>query len=321
MKILNCMVDWLEFSILDSEFDFEKVCKLLDFLDFSFEHSRSFYYEDVYNYQNMIYIYENPKGATKNNKHVHVKFTGKGCRFLEQKYNNCIKEEMLARLMFINIKVSRLDVCIDTDTKFVSDLIDDAINYRFTTYKTRRIVMEESNTIYLGSTKSEKFIRIYEKDKESKDNKFIGDRVELVLKNEYATNEFYNRNNLYKIISTYLNQVEFESSKSQQIWISLQGEKCEISPSIRHSKSQLKDKIEYIITTYGKTLRAGVMAFGAKTVLSAISEELISDKLLRMVEFENKLRIYKQKRKYYKKLQILYDKMWFRNDFVQVKIC
>lgn len=319
MSVLNCMIDWLEFSILDSAFDFLKVVNLLDLNEFNFEHSRSFYYSDMYNYNNMIYIYENPKGCTKDNKHVHIKLSGKGCRLLEQKYNNCIRDELQGRLMFLNIKVSRMDICIDTNEKFVNDLLLDVSEYRFTCYKSRRIIIDSSTTIYLGSKSSEKFIRIYEKDKES-GNADLKDRVEVVLKNEYATNEFYNENSLYKIISSYMAQVEFESPDLQKVWKSLQGEVCKISMGIRHVKTELKEKLEYIITTYGRTIKAGVKAFGAKNVLSAISNELISEKLNKMIKLEEDLRILKARKRHYAKLNKLYDKLYFRNKFVQVSI-
>jgi DNA relaxase NicK len=246
---------------------------------------------------------------TKNSDHVHIRITGQGCRFLEQKYSvTDLRKEVAARFMFKRIKVSRMDICADYDSKFVNDFYSSAYDYGFTGFKSRKIISEFSTTIYLGSKKSEKFFRLYEKDKESGNNDFK-DRIELVLKNDYATYEFENENDIYNILSSYMEQIVWINEEIEELWQSLQGSKCEISPKLKHKKSTLKQKVDYILSTFGKTLRAFSQLYGTKEITKGIHYAVMSPSDFRLIRNQEALRIIRYKRKMAGKIKISSDKL------------
>lgn len=141
-------------------------------------------------------------------------------------------------------------------------------------------------TLYLGSRKSEKYIRLYEKDFEQKDFVNYKDRLELVLKNEYATFEFFNKNELIKIASTYMNDLEWQDAERQGLWADMKNGSCEISPKIKGRKSTLEEKTDYILETFGKTLRAYVDQYGSDKITSAIHGAVLSENEIRMINNE-----------------------------------
>ena len=305
MKIqaLNCMIDWLEFSVFN--LDEAQVLYSLGMDNFKFEVKKSFYYSRSLNFDNMIVINSEYKGAG-GREHVHVKITGKGCRFLESIYETKdIKNEIRRRLerdwfeMFfvdeIDLKVSRMDIAIDYNFKFVVDLFEAVLNESIKGVKTfdHAGSLKSGLTLYLGSRNSDKYFRLYEKDFEQNDFVNYKDRLELVLKDDYATFEFYNQNDLIKIASTYMNDIEWLDAERQGLWTDMKNGECEISPKIRHKKTTLKEKTDYILSTYGKTLKAYAEEYGTKEITAAIHEAVMTEKEIRLINNERIIQIMK----------------------------
>jgi DNA relaxase NicK len=316
----RCNIDWLEFSVFNVSLS--DIMYQLEFTDFVFEEGKSFYYEKILNFDNMLYIYDGIKGNC-NKQHVHVKVTGKGCRFLEQ-YYNCknLRDEMQGRLILNEIKVSRLDISYDYSKKFVNDLLDSVMHYRFSGYRSRKIIIEDSTTLYLGSKKSEKFIRMYEKDLESGDPRYK-DRVELVLKNQYATHEFLSEEKIENILFAYMNQVKFDDENSQVIWDSLKlGESSPISPGLKHVKTSLEEKAYYILNTFGATLKAFCQKHnkGPEIIQKYIHNSIFSQKCIAMMRQADNLKMLKYRRIISKKMEDSLRYTWFKNNFIQGRI-
>lgn len=294
LKPVNCMVDWLEFSVFGV--NESTVLYALGIQELTYELKRGFYYSRVLNFENMVQVSSEFKG-NGGKEHVHVKLTGKGCRFIEKMYSTTdLRVEIRNRLILMDIKVSRMDIAVDYNLKFVIDLFDSVLNERVNGVKVVEHVgsLKKGLTLYLGSRKSEKFYRLYEKDFETGDFENYKDRLELVLKNEYATFELYNENELIKIVSTYMNDVVWHDR--EDLWSSMKNGECEISPKIRHKKSTLKEKGEYILNTYSKTLKAYAEQFGTKDITAAIDQAVLSEKELRLINNEKVLKFMKYKK-------------------------
>lgn len=309
MKANNCMIDWLEFSVFDKEI--EVVMLILEIDDLNFEQRKGFYYKDMYVYDDCIYISKGMKGNAEDD-HVHVKITGRGCRLLEKKLNaKNLRDEFRDRFMQSDkVKVSRLDICVDYDEKFVVKYMNDVYNKNLDGVRTTQIVGEKDNgmTFYLGSRKSEKFFRAYEKDHESGNFELYKDRLELVLKDEYATFEFNSEKDLYEIISTYMSEIEWYDSVLQEGWENMKGQQCEISPKIRHKKTTLEEKADYILSTYGKTLKAYAEQYGTIKITEAIHEAILSQKDLRMLNNAKVISMIRIKKKLSEKQEQKQDK-------------
>jgi len=316
----RCNIDWLEFSVFGV--NLHDIMYQLEFTDFVFEEGRSFYYEKMLNFNNMLYVYDEIKGNC-NKKHIHIKITGKGCRFLEE-YYKCenLRDEMQGRLVLNDIKISRMDISYDYNRKFVNDLLDSVMHYRFSGYRSRKIIIEDSTTLYLGSKKSEKFIRMYEKDLESGDPRYK-DRVELVLKNQYATHEFLSEEKIENILFAYMDQVKFDDEKSQEIWDSLKlGESAPISPGLKHVKTSLEEKVCYILSTFGATLKAFCEKHenGIQLIQKYINDSVFTQKTIAMMRQADNLKMLKYRRIISKKIDDSLRYTWFKNNFIQSQI-
>lgn len=322
----NCMIDWLEFSIFNLD-----ECQVLHSLgvdNFKFEVKKGFYYSRVLNFDNMICISSEYKGAG-GREHVHVKITGKGCRFLEDIFETKdLKTAIRKRLETdwfdtffvdeIDIKVSRMDIAIDYNFKFVIDMFESVLNESVKGVKSFQHTgsLKSGLTLYLGSRNSDKFFRLYEKDFEQKDFVNYKDRVELVLKNEYATFEFNSQNELIKIASTYMSELEFHDAERQRLWTDMQNGYCDISPKIRHKKTTLKEKADYILNTYGGTLKAYAEEYGTKDITAAIHESILSEKEIRLINNERVIKLMKYKKQAKKRSSEL--KVDYNNKVVEV---
>ncbi|WP_242656555.1 replication initiation factor domain-containing protein [Ruminiclostridium hungatei] len=292
------MIDWLEFSVFGmTEID---VLKLMGINELIFDVKRGFYYERVLSYENIVQVSSGLKGNDSDkHEHIHVRLTGKGCRLLEQFYGtDDIRTEIRCRFILNEIKVSRMDIAVDYSMKFVIDYFHSALNKRLNGVKS---IDHAGNfvsglTLYLGSRKSEKFFRLYEKDFETGDFVNYKDRLELVLKNEYATFEMLNENLLIKIVSTYMNDIVWLEDDRRMLWSEMKNGQCEISPKIRHKKTTLKEKRDYILNTYGKTLKASAEMYGTKEITSAIHESVYSERDLRMIKNEKVINVMKYKK-------------------------
>ena len=298
MKIFvkNCMIDWLEFSVF--EMTERSVLYALGLEHFNFEVKKGRFYGRVLSFENIITISSQYFG-NGGVEHVHVRFTGKGCRLLEQIYGTTdLRSEMRLRLILTDVKVSRMDIALDYNCKFVVDYFESVLNERLTGVKVVEHIgsLKSGLTLYLGSRKSEKFFRLYEKDFEQNDFDNYKDRLELVLKNQYATFELFNENELMKIVSTYMNDIEWQDTERQRLWNDMKNGECEISPKIRHKKTTLKEKGEYILTTYSKTLKAYADQYGTKDITSAINEAVLSEKEIRLINNEKVLKLMKYRK-------------------------
>ncbi len=298
MKILvkNCMIDWLEFSVF--EMTERSALYALGLEHFNFEVKKGRFYGRVLSFENIITISSQYFG-NGGVEHVHVRFTGKGCRLLEQIYDTTdLRSEMRLRFILSDVKVSRMDIALDYNCKFVVDYFESVLNERLTGVKVVEHVgsLKSGLTLYIGSRKSEKFFRLYEKDFEQNDFVNYKDRLELVLKNQYATFELFNENELMKIVSTYMNDIEWQDTERQRLWDDMKNGECEISPKIRHKKSTLKEKGEYILTTYAKTLKAYADQYGTKDISLAIHEAVLSEKEIRLINNEKVLKLMKYRK-------------------------
>ncbi len=314
MKSINCMIDWLEFSIFGLQGDvIDATLGMLSLDTLSFEIKRSRFYKRSLVFDNMITISTEFCGKTNDDEirnHVHVTLSGTGCRFLENLYNcKDLRDEINYRFIFNKLKISRMDIAVDYDTKFLLDIFEDSIrNKHFDGIKTWLCFGNYDNgiTYYLGSTKSEKYIRIYEKDKQ-KHSDLYKDRVELVLKGQYATYEFFNDNDLFKIYSSYTKEIVWTNSTVQEVWENMMGENCPISPKIRHKKTGLKEKAENIMNTYGGTLKAYITEFGTKMINEKLDSAIMTQKDMRMLHNARVIRAMKYKKKVIKAADIAFD--------------
>ncbi len=296
IKAVNCMVDWLEFSVFGVTEP--QVMYALGIDSLFYEVKRGFYYARALNFENMIVVSSEFKGNGAR-EHIHVKFTGKGCRFMETLYGTTdLRAELSYRLLLMDIKVSRMDIAVDYDKKFVIDYFEAILNERVKGVKVIEHVgsLKSGLTLYLGSRKSEKFFRLYEKDFEQNDFVNYKDRVELVLKNEYATFELHNENSLIEIISTYMMDIAWKDENRQELWADMQNGRCEVSPKIRNKKSTLREKGDYILSTYSKTLKAYAEQFGTKEITAAIMESVLSAKEIRLIENEKVIKLMKYRK-------------------------
>lgn len=301
MKAVNCMLDWLEFSVFEEKL--EAVLYVLGIEALPFETKKGFYYSQMMVYDDSIYVSCGFKGKTDKSQvkdHIHVKITGRGCRFLEKFYEvSDLRAKVVERLDSFEIKVSRMDICIDYDSKFVLDYMQATFDKDLKGVRTTQIFGEKGNgmTLYLGSRNSDKFIRCYEKDHQMKDFQTYHDRVEIVLKDQYATFEFFNKSNLYKIISTYMNEITWNDDVLQEGWDEMKGELCNISPKIRHKKSTLEEVVNYVLDTYGAKLKAYAEEHGTQKISKAIHEAVLSEKDMRLIRNEKVLSMMKYRRK------------------------
>lgn len=340
ISVKNCMIDWLEFSVF--EMTEKSVLYALGLEHFNFEVKRGRFYGRVLSFENIITISSQFFG-NGGVEHVHIRFTGKGCRLLEQIYGTTdLRSEMRTRLILFDVKVSRMDIALDYNYKFVVDYFNEVLNERLKGVRSfdHAGSFKSGLTLYLGSRKSEKFFRLYEKDFEQNDFKNYKDRLELVLKNQYATFELFNENELMKIVSTYMNDIEWQDTERQRLWTDMKNGECEISPKIRHKKTTLKEKGEYILTTYAKTLKAYADQFGTKDITEAIHEAVLSEKEIRLINNEKVLKLMKYRKqarfrdKQVKeaiseieiKKGILFDNLFVNNEpdsdkFEQLSIC
>lgn len=323
MEITNCMIDWLEFSLFDPDINalgeyyfnrykesrVENVISMLGLKGLSFENRNGFYYKIQYVYDNCITISSGLKGNAQDD-HVHVKITGKGCRFMESMLGTTdLRGEIHKRLQFkladgsnlYRYKVSRMDICRDYNEKFVvNTFMKDVVNHNFKGARSGSINGEigKGITLYIGSRKSDKFFRLYEKDLESGKDCYK-DRVELVLKDQYATHEFNNpyQYGLNSILSTYMSEITYVKPEVQEVWELMKTELCNISSKIKHRKTNLAEKTDYILRTYGGTLKAYADEYGTKKITEMIHEAVYSNNDLRAIHNAKVINIMRAKRR------------------------
>ena len=310
-------IDWLEFSVfqqinsrgLSCKTYLNKFMKKVDFLqyiieelgfvDFEFERTYNKFYEEFYTYEGIISFgtgfkaigreIKNKKGEICHVRdHVHVTFTSKGLDILK-KINQIedVRQFVVSRFEGLEIKCSRLDIAKDTELHIVEDVIKNLFHGNFSGFRSWNQCGNNKTglTAYLGGRSSEKFIRIYEKDKESPEEGYKGDRIELVLKNKYATQALYS---LEHSIEDIFNSV------LSDYWVAGIIEKIISASSfilekVKHNVSLLEDKLKYVLKTYKNTIEGYRRKFGCESLEKKINSILgrdISLKFKRIVTNE-----------------------------------
>lgn len=294
-------IDWLEFSVFypfnNRSFQgvdfFQYVIEELGFVDFEFEKTYNKFYEEFYTCEGVISFGTGFKavGREIRNKegelchvrdHVHVKFTSKGLDIFKQ-INKLDDKDV--RLFIVDkfrdfeIKCSRIDIAKDTELHVVEDIIKNLFHGNYSGFRSWNQTGNNTRglTAYLGGRSSEKYVRVYEKDKESPDEGYIGDRVELVLKNKYATQALY---------AVQYTVEDIFNSVLSDYWVAGIIEKI-ISVSafvlekVKHKISTIEEKMKYVLSTYKNTIESYRRRFGLKNLEKKISSVLGSDITLR----------------------------------------
>lgn len=123
-----------------------------------------------------------------------------------------------------------------------------------------------------------------------------------------------------------MNDIEWRDGDREGLWSDMKNGTCEISPKIRHKKTTLREKGEYVLNTYAKTLKAYADQFGTKEITAAINEAVLSEKEIRLINNEKVIRLMKyrkQAEKRNKELQqvsheLKYSKgIWFEGRYIE----
>ncbi len=294
-------IDWLEFSVfypfnnksLQGVNFLQHVIEELGFIDFEFEKVYNKFYDEFYTYEGIVSFSTGFKAVgreIKNKKgeichvrdHVHVTFTSKGLnifRQINQIDDKDIRQFIIDRFKGLEIKCSRIDIAKDTELHIVEELIKNLFHGNYSGFRSWNQTGNNKSglTAYLGGRSSEKYVRVYEKDKESPNEGYIGDRVELVLKNKYATQALY---------SVQYSIEDIFNSVMSGYWVAGVIEKI-ISASafilekIKHKVSTIEEKMKYVLTTYKNTIESYRRRFGLKSLEEKISSVLGTDITLR----------------------------------------
>ena len=179
------LVDWFSFSSkIDS---ISSIIELLHLEDVIFEEVNGFYgYHDSLKYDDMR-IHYNPRSDDMG---ILVEFSGTGCRAFET-YSTTSFDELFIYVNKYNedYNITRLDVAFDDKEGIIpiNRLADDTVNQNYVS-KFREWDVHTSSkgiTVYLGSSSSDTYLRIYDKAKEcGVDGHWI--RVELQLRRNHS---------------------------------------------------------------------------------------------------------------------------------------
>ena len=280
-------IDWLEFSVFipdgwKRETFLLHVIELLGFSDFEFEEGVNKFYSIYYNYEGIISFSTGFRAIGREIKdkkgnvcvireHIHIKFTSKGLDVFK-KVNNIeddVRGYLVTKLKDFDVKCSRIDIAKDTSLHLVEKIISNLFLGNYAGFRSWNQCgnNKDGMTAYLGSRKSEKYVRVYEKDKESKECDYEGDRIELVLKNKYATQVLFSCNfSLKKIFDSVVSEYDVLGILQQFIDFS-----DFVLEKISNAKSLLEDKMRYIISTYGNTIEAFRRTFGSNKLENLIN--------------------------------------------------
>jgi len=194
-------IDYLVCRIVD--FTDDDYQKLMDFLQLSaqdFQHFSGRYYvryNRMWSFQNIVFIY-----WSDDYNEILLKFTGEGLEYL-YRVNSEFERNIIysyfnpvVSLSFMfsgRINYTRMDLAIDTDNKeLVEKVIYKVRNGEYTSVSKNRVEYQKYNggkvsgwTIYLGSFKSDRLMRIYDKAAELGIDDYLV-RFELQLKRDWA---------------------------------------------------------------------------------------------------------------------------------------
>lgn len=224
---METIIDWLQFTIIDEKYSFEKVIEEvlgMDVSNFIELASGKLGYKKQLFYDNISILYNGNVGMG-----VHVIITGKGCRYYE-KNNNLI--ELIKRINQAKGKLTRIDIAMDDydgDVLLFDNLRTDIIRgniiskWRDSTEIIKRTTEEGEiigHTINVGSGASRIYMRLYNKGLEQNVNK-MWIRLELEIKKEYAekmqtlvtTEEIGPL--VSKILNNYIRVVEKDGNKNK----------------------------------------------------------------------------------------------------------
>ena len=194
-------IDYLVCRIVD--FDDNDYQKLLDFLQLSvsdfqrFEGRYYVRYNRMWSFQNVIFIYFSDEF-----QEVLLKFTGEGLEYLYrvnlETERNIIYSDFnpvfsISTMFKGRVNYTRIDLAIDTDDKQTVEKVVQKIRLgEYTSVSKNRVEYQKyqggSNkgwTIYLGSFKSDRLMRIYDKGAEQGIDDYLV-RFELQLKRDWA---------------------------------------------------------------------------------------------------------------------------------------
>ena len=195
------IIDYLVCRIVD--FSDEDYQKLMDFLQLSSEDFQRFSgryyvrYNRMWSFQNIVFIY-----FSDEYNELLLKFTGEGLEYLYRVNSEFERNIIYSRFnpvsslsfMFADrINFTRIDLAIDTDNKeLVEKVIHKIRNGEYTSVSKNRIEYQKYKgnglsgwTIYLGSFKSDRLMRIYDKAAELGIDDYLV-RFELQLKRDWA---------------------------------------------------------------------------------------------------------------------------------------
>lgn len=116
-------------------------------------------------------VFANPKLP-----HALVEFSGKGCAWLRSQHM------FTGMLAFAEQRITRLDLAIDLPGVTPSQIVGEGFSGRFRS--TSDIRSETGHTIYIGSTKSDRYARVYKYSKPHPRHRLC--RIEAVHRAKYA---------------------------------------------------------------------------------------------------------------------------------------
>lgn len=199
---MNVIIDWLQFTIFPDKYEermktYEIDYLVKDVLGLSYNDFEITYplygYTKAIKCGNIRVLYNSVFGDSMG---VHIQFSGKGCREYEKMEGFDWIQFFLDLEVRFRPKYTRVDIAIDDNKyldmkKIIWYLERGYVSTRFKSYKLlneKKINGEElGKTVYLGSRKSDIYMRIYDKNIES-DGFINAVRLEIVFKDENANN-------------------------------------------------------------------------------------------------------------------------------------
>lgn len=182
-------------------------------------------------------------------------------------------------------KVTRLDVALDSDDRTIFEKVWEYIiqGKYCSKYRTIRTVEQKKKgiigrTVYLGSRKSEKFIRIYDKGAEQlqKGKKVEGTwiRYELELKGSCAKQVFEKITSAAKCLAGALRAIKFVDEERTrkyrcsecEWWVKFCGEAEYIKTIVSDKETTIEEKVEYLKTYVSRVFFNCVQEVGMELV-------------------------------------------------------
>lgn len=208
----NYSIDWLAFTVKETElqeiiFDTLK----MQMQDFTKTEQSLYGYSNTITSNKILVLFNDIIGESKQG--VHIILSGTALREYEKLHNTY---SLLQRLDNEKTNIKRIDLALDiSDCDFLNYTLEKLKKSEFKTRFKKYTILEEHSTktnsingqtIYLGSRKSELYIRIYDKAAESKIQADIT-RIELEIKRKSAqktAKDIKNNENLQNCVNGIL---------------------------------------------------------------------------------------------------------------------